>query len=101
MGGAVRQTRPIVQRGLSVRTGIAVVVVRPVARRAVGVTTHTRTFILVFEKPLRTVDHTEALVQEVMLLTACTKKSFELHVEDRLRINTLMPFTGIEKGSSP
>lgn len=76
MGRAGRQTRPVVQGGLRVGAVVAVVAARPVAQSAVGVAAQTLPPLLVLVEPLGTVRHTQALVQEVILLAACTKKSF-------------------------
>lgn len=74
MRRAVCQTLPVVQSGLGVRAFIAVIVVRSVAQIAVRVATQTLPLLFVLEEPLRTVYHAEALVEEVILLAACTEK---------------------------
>lgn len=77
MGGAGSQTRSVMQTGLVVHAGIAVTAVRPVTHGAVRVTTQTLPSLFVFEKPLGTVWHAQALVEEVILLTSCTENRFQ------------------------
>lgn len=73
VGGAGGGAGAHVQRGLGVLAGVAVVGVRAVAQRAVGVAARTRPLLPVLEEALGTVGHTRSLVEEVMLLTACTE----------------------------
>jgi len=76
MGGAGRQTGPIVQGGLGGQAGIAVIAVRPVTQSAVGVAMQTLSLLNVLKEPLRAVLHAEALVKKMILLTACRRDSF-------------------------
>lgn len=77
MRGAGCQTCSIMQSGLRVCAGITVIVVRAVAQNAVGVATQTLPLLVVLKEPLGTVEHTQALVEKVILLTACTENSFQ------------------------
>lgn len=77
MRGAGCQTRSIMQSGLRVCAGVTVIVVRAVAQNAVGVATQTLPLLVVLKEPLGTVEHTQALVEKVILLTACTENSFQ------------------------
>lgn len=70
VGGAGCQTGPVVQGGLGVRTGVTVIAARPVTQSAVGVAVRTLPALFVLKEPLRTVSHTQALVEELILLTA-------------------------------
>lgn len=70
MGWTSCETRSVVQSGLRVHAGITVVVVRAVAHGAVRVATQTLSLLFVIEEPLGTVQHTQALVEEVIVLTA-------------------------------
>ena len=76
MGGAGGQTRSIMQSGLRLHTGVAVIVVRAVTQGAVGVATQTLPFLFVLKEPLGAVEHAQALVEKVILLAACTKNRF-------------------------
>lgn len=83
VGGAGYQTGAVVQGGLGVHAGITVVVVGPVAQSAVRVATQTLPSLFVLKEPLGTVEHTQALVEKVILLTACTKNSFQCWVGEQ------------------
>lgn len=58
------------QGGLWVCTGVTVVPIRTITPGTVRVTADTHVLLRVPEEPLRTVHHTAALVEEVVLLTA-------------------------------
>lgn len=75
MGGTRSKTRPVVQGGLCVRAGVTVVAVWPVAQSAVQVALQTPPLLFVLKEPLRTVQHAQALVEKVILLTACAKNT--------------------------
>lgn len=65
-------TFSMVQSGLWVHTGAAVVTARPGAQSAVGVATQTLHLFFALEKSLGTVWHTQPLMQEMILFTICT-----------------------------
>ena len=84
MRGTGCQTGPAVQRGPGVHAVIAVIVVRTVAQTAVRVATQTLPLLFVLKEPLGTVDHTQTLVEKVIVLTACAhKNSFQRCVEEQ------------------
>lgn len=75
------------QRGLRVRTDITIAAARPVAERAVRMAARTLPSLVVLVKPLGTALHTQALVEEVILLAVCTKK--RLQNSDSLQLGDL------------
>lgn len=72
VGGATSQTNSIVQRGPGVPAAVALVGVGPVAHGAVGVARRTLPPLRVLEETLGTVQHAQAVVEEAVLLAACT-----------------------------
>lgn len=99
MGGAAFQTAPIVQSGHRVRTVITVIVVRAVTQSAVRVATQTLPLLFVLKESLRTVCHAQALVEKVILLTACTKNSFQHRMEEQF--STLKLWRGMPEEGKP
>lgn len=79
MGGAGSRTRPVVQRGLRVHARAAVVAARPGAHGAVGVAPQTLHLLCAPEKALRTGRHTQALVEEVILVAVYTHTRTHTH----------------------
>lgn len=77
VGGAASQTNSIVQRGPGVPAAVALVGVGPVAHGAVGVARRTLPPLRVLEETLGTVQHAQAVVEEAVLLAACTHHSRE------------------------
>lgn len=67
------------QSGPGLQAGVAVVGVGPVAQSAVGVTGQTLPVLFVLEEPPGTVEHADALVEEAILLTACTERTAFQH----------------------
>lgn len=75
MWGAGSQTGPVVQSGTGLQAGVAVVGVGPVAQSAVGVAGQTLPLLFVWEEALGTVEHADALMEEAILLAACTERT--------------------------
>lgn len=79
MWGAGSQTGPVVQSGTGLQAGVAVVGVGPVAQSAVGVAGQTLPLLFVWEEALGTVEHADALMEEAILLAACTERTAFQH----------------------
>lgn len=77
VGRAGRQTRSIVQRSLRVLTCVTVIAAWPVAQSAVRVATQTLPERFVLEEPFGTVQHAQAVVEEVILLATCEENSVQ------------------------
>ena len=71
MGGAGSQTCSVMQSGVGVSTGITVSAARAVTHSAVRVAAQTLPLLLALKEALGTVEHTQALVEVVVPLTAC------------------------------